>query len=44
VRYVYGVKIHGKEMGWDAAKWILLARDTYKWWAVVNMAMNLRIP
>jgi hypothetical protein len=24
--------------------WIDVAHDRYKWWAVVNMVMNLQVP
>jgi hypothetical protein len=33
-----------KAMRWDGMDWIGLAQDTGKWLAVVNTALNLRIP
>jgi hypothetical protein len=32
------------EMGWGGADWIGLAGDRDKWKAVVNAAINLRVP
>jgi hypothetical protein len=32
------------EIAWGGMDWILLAQDESQWWAVVNMAMDLRIP
>jgi hypothetical protein len=33
-----------KEIGWDGVVWIYLAEDRNRWWALVNAAMNLRVP
>jgi hypothetical protein len=33
-----------REIGWEDVDWIHLAQDRYQWRALVNMAMNLRIP
>jgi hypothetical protein len=30
------------EIGWEGVKWIHLARDRDRWWALVNKVMNLR--
>jgi hypothetical protein len=32
------------EIGWGGVDWIGLAQDRDKWRAVVNAAMNLRVP
>jgi hypothetical protein len=33
-----------REIGWGGMDWINLAQDRGQWRAVVNTAMNLRIP
>lgn len=33
-----------KAIRWEGMDWIVLAQDTGKWLAVVNKALNLRIP
>jgi hypothetical protein len=33
-----------REIGWDGVDWIELASDRDKWRALVNTAMNLRVP
>ena len=35
------MKICCKEIGWEGMDWIHLAEDGDKWWALVNMVMNL---
>jgi hypothetical protein len=30
--------------GWEGVDWTHLAQDDYKWWAVVNKAMNFQVP
>jgi hypothetical protein len=30
--------------GWKVVEWINLTQDRVQWQAVVNMAMNLRVP
>jgi hypothetical protein len=37
-------KMHLKEVGWGGIDWIHLAQDRDEWRAVVNTAMNLRVP
>jgi hypothetical protein len=32
-----------QEVGWGM-DWIQLAQDRDRWWALVNAAMNLRVP
>jgi hypothetical protein len=32
------------EIGWSDVDWIGLALDRYKWRALVNSVMNLRVP
>jgi hypothetical protein len=38
------IKIDLREMEWDGVNWIHLAQDRYRWWDLVNMVMNLRVP
>jgi hypothetical protein len=33
-----------REIGWDGMDWIDLAQDRDQWRALVNTAMNLRVP
>jgi hypothetical protein len=33
-----------REIGWDGMHWIELAQDRYRWRALVNTVMNLRVP
>jgi hypothetical protein len=33
-----------REIGWGGMDWIDLAQDKYKWMALVNTVMNLRVP
>jgi hypothetical protein len=40
---------HGREMdlreiGWDGTEWIDMAQDMYQWRALVNTALNIRVP
>jgi hypothetical protein len=43
-RWVNNSKIDLREIGWNGTDWIGLAQDMHKWWALVNMVMNLRVP
>jgi hypothetical protein len=33
-----------REIVWEVVDWIHLSHDRDQWWAVVNTAMNLRVP
>jgi hypothetical protein len=33
-----------QEVGWKGMYWIDLAEDRDRWWAVVNVVMNYRVP
>jgi hypothetical protein len=33
-----------REIGWDGVDWIEVVQDRDKWRALVNTAMNLRVP
>jgi hypothetical protein len=35
------IKMDLKEVGWWGMDWIDLAKDRERWWAVVNVEMNL---
>jgi hypothetical protein len=43
-RRVDNINMVLRETGWDGRKWIELAQDRDQWRALVNTAMNLRIP
>jgi hypothetical protein len=32
------------EIGWEHVDWMHVAQDRDKWWAVVNIVMNLWVP
>jgi len=33
-----------QEVGCGGMDWIELAQDWYRWWALVNVVMNLQVP
>jgi hypothetical protein len=43
-RWVDNIKMDLGEIGWDGRDWIELAQDMNQWRALVNTAMNLRVP
>jgi hypothetical protein len=43
-RWVDNIKMDLREVGWGGMDWIDLAQDTDQWMALVNTAMNLRVP
>jgi hypothetical protein len=43
-RWVDNNKMDLREIRWIVMDWVDLAQDRYQWWALVNMAMNLRVP
>jgi hypothetical protein len=43
-RWEDNIKMDLREVGWGGMNWIDLAQDRNRWQAVVNAAMNLRIP
>jgi hypothetical protein len=43
-RWVDSIKMDLAEIGWDGMDWIELAHDMDQWRALMNTAMNLRIP
>jgi hypothetical protein len=43
-RWVDNIKMDLREIGWDGRDWIDLAQNRDHWRALVNMAMNLRVP
>jgi hypothetical protein len=38
------IKMHLLEIGLSVVDWIGLAQDRYRWMALVNSVMNLRVP
>jgi hypothetical protein len=43
-RWIENIKMDLLEIGVSVVDWIGLAQDRYKWRAVVNTVMNLRVP
>jgi hypothetical protein len=43
-RWVGNIKMNLREIGWDGGNWINLAQDRDQCKALVNTAMNLRLP
>jgi hypothetical protein len=43
-RWMDNIKMDLREIGWDGMDWIDLTQDRYKWKALVNTVMNLRVP
>jgi hypothetical protein len=43
-RWVDNIKIDILEIGWGGVDWIGLAQDRYRWRALVNGVLNLRVP
>jgi hypothetical protein len=43
-RCVDNIKMDLREIGWGHMDWIDLAQDRDQWMALVNRAMNLRVP
>jgi hypothetical protein len=40
----YNIKMDLREIGWDEVDWIDMAQDRVQWRALVNTALNLRVP
>jgi hypothetical protein len=38
------IKMDLQEMGWGSMEWFDLAQDRYRWRALVNAVMSLRVP
>jgi hypothetical protein len=43
-RWMDDIKIDPLEIGLNVVDWIGLAQDRYRWRALVNLVMNLRVP
>jgi hypothetical protein len=43
-RWIYNIKMGLLEIGVNVVDWICLAQDRYRWRALVNSVMNLRVP
>jgi hypothetical protein len=42
-RWEDGIRMDLREIGWGSVDWIQLAQDRGRWWALVNMVMNLQV-
>jgi hypothetical protein len=42
-RWEYGMGMDLREIGWGSVVLIKLAQDRDRWWALVNMVMNLQV-
>jgi hypothetical protein len=43
-RWVDNIRMYLGEVGWGDIDWISLAKDRNRWRALVNSALNLRVP
>jgi hypothetical protein len=43
-RWEDNIKMDLEEVGWDGVDWIDMAQDRDRWWALVNVIMNLQVP
>jgi hypothetical protein len=43
-RWEDNIKMDFQEVGWGGIDWIDVAQDRDRWWALVYMVMNLRVP
>ena len=43
-RWEDNIKMDLQEVGWRDIDWIDLAQDRDRWWALVNVVMNIRVP
>jgi hypothetical protein len=43
-RWVDNIKMDVREIGWDGVDWIDMAQDRDQWRALVNTALNFRVP
>jgi hypothetical protein len=43
-RWEENIRMDLREIGWGGMNWIDLAQDRDQWRALVNTAMNLRVP
>jgi len=43
-RWEDNIKVDLQEVGYGGMDWIDLAQDRDRWWALVNVVMNLRVP
>jgi len=43
-RWKDDIKLALKEVGWEGMDWIAVAQDKDRWWALVNVVMNVQVP
>jgi hypothetical protein len=44
LRWEDNIKMNLQDVVWGSMDWVDLAQDRDKWWARVNVIMNLRVP
>jgi hypothetical protein len=42
--WIDNIKMNLLEIGLNLVDWIGLARDRYRWWALLTSVINLRVP
>jgi hypothetical protein len=42
-RWEDNIKMNLQEVAWWGMDWIDMAQDSNRWWALVNVVMNLRV-
>jgi hypothetical protein len=43
-RWKDNIKMDLQGLGWEGMDWIAVAQDKDRWWALVNVVMNLQVP
>jgi hypothetical protein len=43
-RWVDNIKMDLREIGWDGVDWVDMPQDRDQWRALVDMALNFRVP
>jgi hypothetical protein len=43
-RWKDDIKMDLQEVGWEGMDWTAVAQEKDRWWALVNVVMNLQVP
>ena len=43
-RWVDNIRLDCQEVGCGYMDWIVLAQDRHRWWTLVSVVLNLRVP